>query len=95
MSSDSIHIIITIGIVILMFSWVPFVNIICPPGWRSVKPSEEKEDEKQQQKASMSRRPSRRAANQSQEILQALSTRGNRQIPRSQAGAPSPSSCAE
>ncbi len=95
MSSDSIHIIITIGIVILMFSWVPFVNIICPPGWRSVEPSEEKDDKKRQQKASMSRRPSRRAANQSQAILQALSTRGNREIPRSQAGPPSASSCAE
>jgi hypothetical protein len=95
MSSDSIHIIITIGIVILMFSWVPFVNIVCPPGWRSVEPSEEKEGEKRQQKASLSPRSSRRAANQSQEILRALSTRGERRIPRSEAAAPPPSSCAE
>ena len=35
MSADSIHIIITIGIIALMFAWVPLVNIICPPGWKS------------------------------------------------------------
>jgi hypothetical protein len=42
MSSDSVHLIITIGIIVLMFSWVPFVNVICPPGWKSSGSSAEK-----------------------------------------------------
>lgn len=46
MSSDSIHVIITVGIIVLMFSWIPFVNVICPPGWRSTESSSKKKTEK-------------------------------------------------
>ena len=34
MSDDSIHNIITFVVLVLMFSWVPLVNVVCPPGWR-------------------------------------------------------------
>jgi hypothetical protein len=90
MSADSIHIIVTIGIVALMFSWVPFVNAICPPGFRSTKKAEEKQRKRRpslMQYASPSpvnppRRPcpvsslsSRRLADQSRDLLHALSAR--------------------
>jgi hypothetical protein len=34
MSEDSIHNIITFAVLVVMFSWVPLVNVVCPPGWR-------------------------------------------------------------
>ena len=34
MSDDSIHNIITFVVLVVMFSWVPLVNVVCPPGWR-------------------------------------------------------------
>ena len=34
MSEDSIHNIITIVVLVLLFSWVPLVNVFRPPGWR-------------------------------------------------------------
>ena len=46
MSSDSVHLIITIGVIVLMFSWVPFINVICPPGWKSTGSPTEKKPEK-------------------------------------------------
>ena len=29
----SINFIITVGIIALMFAWVPFLKLICPIGW--------------------------------------------------------------
>jgi hypothetical protein len=100
MSSDSIHIIITVGIIALMFSWVPFVNVVCPPGFRSTEKTEKKEREPRQQRPSLQsvaappaspahRAPvsslsSRRLADQSRDLLNAISARGEREIPRPQ-----------
>jgi hypothetical protein len=92
MSDDSIHLIITIGIIVLMFAWVPFVNIICPPGWRSAeKSSTEEEQGETRQKtpsvSSLSSLSSRRLADQSRNFLHALSARQEHKTPGSQANA--------
>lgn len=93
MSDDSIHLIVTIAIIALMFAWVPFVNVICPPGWRSTRPSEKKETQPETQSLPQARpkRPvaveaapvssrSRRHAEQSRELLQAMGSRGDREV---------------
>jgi len=46
MSEDSIHNIIAIVVLVLMFSWVPLVNVVCPPGWRSTKESSTEKKER-------------------------------------------------
>ena len=92
-------IIVTVGIIALMFAWVPCLNLICPPGWRSEKEesSEKKQDETREKKAPVSSLSSRRLADQSRDFLHALSARGEREMPRSQASVQnvSPDSCAE
>jgi hypothetical protein len=92
-------IIITVGIIVLMFAWVPFLDIICPRGWRSDEESspEKKQSETRQRTASVSSLSSKRLADQSGDFLHALSTRGEQEIPRSQASSSrvSPGSCAE
>ena len=96
-SGDSIHIIIAVGVIALLFSWVPLVNVVCPPGWRSTEESstEEKKRETPQltqssqrvgshpsippQVSSMSSLSSGRLADQSRDLLRALSTRDHSQ----------------
>jgi hypothetical protein len=99
MSNDTIHIIITIGIIALMFSWVPFINIICPPGWRSEERSSAKTKDKEVHgdKVSVSSLTSRRLADKSRDFLDALSSREGRGIPRSGGSVRNvpPGSCAE
>src|ERR1700748_3669307 len=90
MSEDSIHIIITVGIIVLMFSWVLFVNRLCPPGFRSTEKNEERGHDKQPgpslphapsppanapRRAPVSSLSSRRLADQSRDLLNALSAR--------------------
>ena len=105
MSDDSIHLIVTIAIIAVMFAWVPFVNVICPPGWRSTRPSEKKEQEAQPEKSLPQARPpkpaqraaptqatplstrSRRHAEQSRDLLQAMGSRGDREVVRPQQAA--------
>ena len=97
MSADSIHVIITVGIIALMFAWVPFLHVICPSAWRVEEPpAEEKEKEVRKQKASVAPLSSGRLAEQSREFLHALSTR-EQQMPGSQAGGSGvpPGSCAQ
>jgi hypothetical protein len=100
----SISVIITLGIIGFMFAWVLFLNHIWPDELRSddESPPEKKEGKTQHRTASVSSLSSKRLANQSGDFLHALSTRGEREIPRSeiprsQAGSPrvSPGSCAE
>jgi len=92
------RIIITVGVIALMFAWVPFLNLICPPGWKSVEesPAETKRDEPRGT-ASVSSLSSSRLADQSRDFLHALSARGELEKPRSQGDArsASASSCAE
>jgi len=95
----SISIIITLGIIGLMFAWVLFLNHIWPDECR---PDDESSPEKQQSKtqqrtASVSSLPSKRLADRSGDFLHALSTREKQNIPRSQASGShvSPGSCAE
>ncbi len=99
MSNDTIHVIITIGIIALMFSWVPFINVICPPGWRSEEgsPAKKKDKEVRGDKVSVSSLTSRRLAEKSRDFLDALSSRDGRGMPRSGDGARHvpPGSCAE
>jgi hypothetical protein len=99
MSNDTIHVIITTGIIALMFSWVPFINVIFPPGWRSEERSaaKKKENEVQGDKASVSSLTSRRLAEKSRDFLDALSSREGRGMPRSGDGVRHvpPGSCAE
>jgi hypothetical protein len=98
----SINFIVTVGIIALMFAWVPFLKLICPTGWGPTGSSLEKMHRKQQgetrpRTASVSSLSSRRLANQSHDLLHALSDRGGRGVPRSQSEIRivSPSSCAE
>lgn len=89
MSADSIHIIVTVGIIALMFSWVPFVNGLCPPGFRSREKTGKKSydarpETSPQHAASPPANPaqpsslsSRRLANQSRDLLNAISARGH------------------
>ncbi len=99
MSNDTIHVIITIGIIALMFSWVPFINVICPPGWRSEERSsaKKKDNEVQRDKASVSSLTSRRLAEKSRDFLNALSSREGQGMPRSTESVRNvpPGSCAE
>jgi hypothetical protein len=97
MSADSIHVVVTVGIIALMFAWVPFLHVICPNAWRvDEPPAEKKQKEMQQQKTSVAPLSSGRLAEQSREFLHALSTR-EREISGSQAGGPGvpPGSCAQ
>jgi hypothetical protein len=99
MSDDTVHVLVTVGIIALMFAWVPFLNVLCPPGWRSaVKSSKEKTDEgRRRETTSVSSLTSRHLANQSRDFLEALSTRGGQKVSHAQnesSGAP-PRSCAE
>lgn len=92
MSKETIHVIVTVGIIALMFAWVPLVNIVCPPGWRSKKESstEEKEQETRQERQSIPRvKPIQTSesslsspglAERSRDLLQAMSIRGDREI---------------
>lgn len=102
MSADSIHIIITVGIIALMFSWVPFVNGLCPPGFRSKEKTGKKDHDTRPgpspqhaasppadppRRAPASSLSSRRLADQSRDLLNAISARGHsepvtRRIPR-------------
>jgi hypothetical protein len=82
MSEDSIPILITVGIVALVFASVSFLNAFCPRGWRSA----EKAFTEKKQAASVSTLSSQRLADQSRDFLRALSAREERGIPRSQAG---------
>lgn len=92
MSTDSIHVIVTVGIVALMFSWVPFVNRLCPPGFRSGEKIEKKGHNTRPgpsfehaasppanppRPAPMASLSSRRLAEQSRDLLNAISARGH------------------
>jgi hypothetical protein len=92
MSANSIHIIVTVGIIALMFSWVPFVNRLCPPGFRSREKTEKKGDDTRPgpslqhaasppanapRPAPVSSLSSRRLADQSRDLLNAISARGH------------------
>ena len=92
-------IIITVGIVVLMFASVPFLYLVCPREWRPDEKTspEKKQTETQQRAAPMSSLSSKRLAGQSVDFLHALSTRGEREISRSQTNGArvSPGSCAE
>jgi hypothetical protein len=46
MTQETIHTIITVGVIAGLFSWVPLVNVVCPPGWRSAERSTEKKESK-------------------------------------------------
>jgi hypothetical protein len=73
MSADSVHVLVTVGVIALMFAWVPLLRIVCPNAWRvEDSPKEKKKDEKRPSVAPLS---SRRFAEQSKEFLHALSTR--------------------
>jgi hypothetical protein len=94
----SINFIVTVGIIALMFAWVPFLKVICPSGWGpGGSSSENKQGETRPRTASVSSLSSRRLAKQSHDLLHALSDRGGRGVPRSQAEmrSVSPGSCAE
>jgi hypothetical protein len=90
-------IIITVGIIILMFAWVPFLNRICPCKWRSDKESSPENKKAEIPQRTVSSLPSKRLANRSGEFLHALSTREKQSISRSQTSGSrvSPNSCAE
>lgn len=93
MSEDSISIIITVGIIALMLASVLYLNVIYRVRRRPAEEShtERQQDEAWQQRASassLSSLSSRRLADQSRDLLHALSTRGERANPRSQAGDP-------
>ena len=90
MSADSIHIVVTVGIIALMFSWVPFVNFLCPPGFRSREKTEKKGHDTRPgpslehaaspptnppRPAPVSSLSSRRLADQSRDLLNAISAR--------------------
>ena len=81
MSQDTIHILVTVGIIAVMFAWVPFLNVICPPGWRSDKrpsPENKKQEETRDERASPGSHTSGRLKEQSRDFLHALSTRGEK-----------------
>ena len=76
MSADSIHVVVTIGIIAVMFAWVPFLHVVCPSAWRvDEQPKEKKPEETRQQKASVAPLSSQGLAEKSRDFLQALSTR--------------------
>jgi hypothetical protein len=98
MSDDTVHVLVAVGIITLMFAWVPFLNVLCPPGWRSVEksPNEKKEGEVQRREThSISPLTSRHLAHQSRDFLEALSTRGGRKVSHSESPGVPPRSCAE
>jgi hypothetical protein len=100
MSADSIHVIIAVGIIALMFAWVPFANVVCPPGFRSAEKTAKREPQQQRpspqliasppltKPAPVSSLSSRRLAEQSRDLLDELSARGEQSIPQSQPAAP-------
>ena len=101
MSDDTVHVLVAVGIITLMFAWVPFLNVLCPPGWRSAEksPTEKKAGEvlRRRQTNSISPLTSRHLAGQSRDFLEALSTRRGQKIshaPSESPGVP-PKSCAE
>jgi hypothetical protein len=99
MSRESISIVVTIVVIALMFAWVPLVNLVCPPGWSSTEESSS-EEEKQKRGQSLHREPfpetppqkgapisrlsSRRLRDQSRDLSEAISARGERGATRSQ-----------
>lgn len=100
MSKESISIIVTVVVIALMFAWVPLVNFVCPPGWSSkeTSPDEEKERErgKERQPPQQTGRPvavprsglsSKRLRDQSRDLCEAISARGERGTARSQSSA--------
>ena len=95
----SINLLITVGIIALLFAWVPFLKLICPAGWGPAGRSspEKMQDETHQRTSSVSSLSSRRLANESHDLLNALSARGGRGVPRSHATGQSvsPGTCAE
>jgi hypothetical protein len=46
MTQDTVHTIITVGVIAALFSWVPLVNVVCPPGWRSAERLAERKERK-------------------------------------------------
>ena len=105
MSQDSLHIVITIGIIALMFAWVPLLGFICPPGWSSRDTSKEQEKSELESgqntvrhdvsdlitlppAAPSASRSSKRIADKSRDLLQAMSGRGDRSISRVPSGTP-------
>jgi hypothetical protein len=93
MSEDSIRIVITAGIIALMFAWVPILGVICPSLRKSLQSSNgsasrEARSKKRCRPASVTPLASSRYADQSRDFLHALSTRGERESSRSQAVSP-------
>lgn len=50
MTQETIHTIITVGVIAGLFSWVPLVNVVCPPGWRSAERASERDAAKKERK---------------------------------------------
>src|SRR5580704_9514528 len=91
MSEGSISILITVGIIALLFAWVSFLSTVWPAGWRLAEKSSKgkKQGETRRQAASvssLSSRSSRRLEDQSRDFLYALSARGGRETPRAETG---------
>ena len=96
MTQETIHTIITVGVIAALFSWVPLVNVVCPPGWRSAERGTEKKERKAReqrqtqcdasdptftdQDAGLSSLCSRRLADRSRDLFRALSARDDREI---------------
>ena len=55
MTQETIHTIITVGVIAALFSWVPLVNVVCPPGWRSTEQASERDAAKKERKAQQER----------------------------------------
>ena len=86
MSADSIHVVVTVVVIAVLFAWVPFLHVICPSAWRvDEPPTEEKAEEARKPNTSVAPLSSGRLAEQSREFLHALSTR-EQPMPGSQAG---------
>ncbi len=104
MYEESIHIVVTAGIIALMFAWVPILGAIFPPAWKpSERPCKGASSQRKRrysarsQPVSVAPLRSPRFSKQSREILEALSSRGERESSRSQAVSPRvpASSCAQ
>jgi hypothetical protein len=74
MSDDWIHNLITIGVIALLFSWVPLVNVFWPPGWRSTRESStvEKEHAKERPEKSTKRPAGDRCRSSTKRVPSAL-----------------------
>ena len=96
MTQDTVHTIITVGVIAALFSWVPLVNVVCPPGWRSAERDAEKKESRmrqQEQARCDASRPviadravefsslsSQRLADKSRDLFRALSARDDAEI---------------